>query len=287
MKYFVAVCEFKTVSLASEYLRIAQPSVSIAIKELEKEFGVILFNRKHRGMELTSEGKTFYALCKDLIERVEHAEKIMKDLGQNKKTLKLGVPPMIGSLILPIIYEKFVSKQTDLEIEIIECGREEMLKKLEEDKLDMAFISHDKDIGTDINSLLIDELEIVCTTANNNAISQKEILTAKDLEGIPLVMFKDGFYQSYAIKAWFNKESVRPNVLIKTDQLSTMIKIIKSNTAVGFCFKKLIEKESEINYSRLSPSINAKVSVIWNKNKFFSYGMRKFKEFILSLNVFN
>ena len=118
LKYFTAVCEFGTVSAAAEYLHIAQPSLSLAIKELENEFGTVLFTRTHRGMQPTSEGRLLLGMSKDIIERVESAEKIMKDVGHNKKTLKLGVPPMIGSLILPVIYKDFVAKNKDISIEI-------------------------------------------------------------------------------------------------------------------------------------------------------------------------
>ena len=56
LKYFNAICTFGTVSGAAEYLHIAQPSLSNAIKELEGEFGVLLFSRRHRGMVLTPAG---------------------------------------------------------------------------------------------------------------------------------------------------------------------------------------------------------------------------------------
>ena len=60
LKYFQAVCSYRTVSNAAEYLHISQPSLSCAIKELESEFGVLLFRRHHRGMKLTSEGEVLY-----------------------------------------------------------------------------------------------------------------------------------------------------------------------------------------------------------------------------------
>ena len=280
LKYFIAVCEFGTVSSAAEYLHIAQPSLSLAIKELENEFGTVLFNRVHRGMQLTSEGKLFLSLSKDIIERVEAAEKIMSDAGHNKKTLKLGVPPMIGSLALPAIYSDFVSKNTDISLEIIECGREEMIRKFDEDQLDMAFVSHDRITEHDMESLPVGNLEIVCSTAISNPIGKKKSILPEELSGVPLVMFKDGFFQTDAIKAWFSKEEVSPNILMKTDQLSTMIKVITSGTAVGFLFKKLIEDESKIAWCHLSPDITINVSLIWPKNKFFTVGMKRFKSFL-------
>ena len=79
LKYFITVCEFGTVSAAADYLHIAQPSLSFAIKELEEEFGAKLFKRTHKGMILTDEGNLLLGMAKNIVEQTETTEKIMKD----------------------------------------------------------------------------------------------------------------------------------------------------------------------------------------------------------------
>ena len=287
LKYFIAVCEFGSISSAAEYLHIAQPSLSLAIKELESEFGTMLFNRMHRGMQLTAEGRLLLGMSKDIMDKVESTEKIMRDVGHNKKTLKLGIPPMIGSIIFPVIYNEFISKNTDVDLEIVECGREEMIKKLESEQLDMAFVSHDRSVDPNLEALHVDKLEIVCSTALTKPLPHTAAVSADDLRDLPLVMFKDGFFQTDAIKAWFAREDVTPNILMKTDQLSTMIKIITSGTAVGFLFKKLIENENSIAWRRLNPDVTIDVSLVWQKNKFFTSSMKRFKRFVEENEIFN
>ena len=57
MQYFVAVCEYGTISKSAEILHISQPSISLAIKDLEEQFGVILFERENKRLVLSEEGK--------------------------------------------------------------------------------------------------------------------------------------------------------------------------------------------------------------------------------------
>ena len=287
LRYFNAVCEFGTVSTAAEYLHVAQPSVSLAIKQLESEFGLVLFKRIHKGMQLTQEGKTLLNLSKNILEQVESAEKIMRDIGKNKKVLKLGVPPMIGSLILPKLYNEFALSNTDVSLEIEEYGLEEMLKKIESDVLDMAFIAHDTIANPDIETLSVEELEIVCCSSKKVLLNNAGEITPTSLSSFPLVTFKEGFFQNGLIKSWFAKQNVCPNVLMKTDQLSTMLKIITSGTAIGFIFKKLLQTETNLNYYTLNPKITVNVSLIWKKNKFFSSGMKKFKHFLQNAKIFD
>ena len=67
LRYFKAVCQYDSVSRAAQRLNISQPSVSNAIKELETEFGVRLFNRQYRRISLTDAGLQLLALTESLL----------------------------------------------------------------------------------------------------------------------------------------------------------------------------------------------------------------------------
>ena len=286
LKYFITVCELGTVSEAAEHLHIAQPSLSIAIKELEREFGTSLFNRTRRGMQLTDEGKQFLIMSTDIVERAERAERAMKNMGCDKRALKLGVPPMIGSLVLPAIYRDFVSKNTDIDVEIVECGAEETAKMILDGQLDMAFVSHTGAFDTDMGSVRLASVDILCGVSACNPVAQKSTVSPQDLDGMPLVMYKDGFFQSKEIKRWFSRGKTSPNVLVTTNQLSTMVKLISSNTAVGFLFRDIVERESEIAIITPDPPISLSISLVWKKNKFPSAAMKKFKDYVETSGLF-
>lgn len=286
MKYFAAVCEAGTVSAAAELLHISQPSLSAAIKELEAEFGTALFKRTHKGMLPTEEGALFLSLCRDVVARAESAEKRMKSLGCNKTALSLGVPPMIGSLILPALYRDFVRQNADVDLDIFECGREEMLKKIREGALDMAFIPFDTFSDPSLCLLELGELSIVCAAAAADPLCQKSVLTPADLDQVPLVTFKEGFFQTHEIRSWFAAVGKAPHILMETDQLSTMLRMIESGMAAGCLFEKLIEKESGVRAIPLSPALSVRIGLIFRKNKYFSNGMQRFKSYITKTALF-
>ena len=286
LKYFLAVCEFGTVSAASEYLHIAQPSLSLAIKELEGEFGIQLFSRTHRGMRPTKEGLRLLEMSRDIIERAEGIERAMRDMGRDKKLLTLGVPPMIGSLVLPVIYGEFTSENPDVCLNIVECGREQMLKTVANGQIDMAFISHDRGVEEGFCTTSLGALEMVCSAASGSNIANKSALTPKDLLNTPLVMFKDGFFQTDKIKAWFLAGGIEPQVLMKTDQLSTMTKLITAGTAAGFMFRRLVEGDRSVEFCPLSPKITVNISLIWQRDRFFSSAMKRFKDFFEAREIF-
>lgn len=280
LKYFNAVCVYQTVSAAAEYLHIAQPSLSNAIKELEKEFGVILFIRHRHGMKLTPEGEVLYKLSQELLNNADKVENIMNDLGKERKVLRLGVPPMIGFLLLPFIYREFPKKYPEIHLEITEGGREELLSGLREDFLDMVFLPHKGVPDRDLAVMRMARLEIVCCTAMENPIAEKNLISPYDLTNTPLVLYKSSFFQTEEVKKWFAIAGVEPKVLLQTEQLSTVQSLISHNIAAGFLFRPLVEGHREMKAIPTKDPMYAEVSLVWKKDAYLFSTMKKFRDYI-------
>ena len=71
LSYVVAIAETGTFNKAAERLYISQPSLTTAIKELEKELGLILFNRTGRGATLTADGSAFLPYARSVLTQYE------------------------------------------------------------------------------------------------------------------------------------------------------------------------------------------------------------------------
>lgn len=74
LKYVIAIAQFGSVSLAARQLFVAQPSMTTAIMELEKEIDRTLFIRNSRGMKLTEEGMKFLGYAKQILRQMEMLE---------------------------------------------------------------------------------------------------------------------------------------------------------------------------------------------------------------------
>ncbi|MBQ4526582.1 MAG: LysR family transcriptional regulator [Clostridia bacterium] len=282
LKYFLAVCTYQTVSYAADALHISQPSLSSSIKELENEFGVCLFKRHHKGMSLTAEGEILRTMAKDILQRCELTEKIMIDLGTERKKLRLGVPPMIGSLILPEIFDCFLSKNEDVSVDITEGGRSELIHKLSENYLDMVFLPHNREIDKNFSSLHISRLEIVCCASVHNPISKLSMVNCNSLRNSSLVLFENSFFQTEELKRWFSDSQVTPNILMQTNQLSTMLSMISNNIAVGFVFQELVMNRKDLVCIPAEHPMIADISLVWNKNTIPFNTMRRFIDFVKS-----
>lgn len=286
LKYFYTVCMYGSLSDASEYLYISQPSLSSAIKSLETEFGVSLFNRRYKGMELTTEGKVLFEMCKDILSRTDQLENIMKDLGNERNRLRIGVPPMIGSLILPYIYRDFCQLHPEVILEITEDGRNGLLDKLSDNYLDMVFLLQNESLDKKFCSTKISHLEIVCCVSTDNPIAKNESVTPEILKDTPLVLFENSFFQTEAIKEWFTAKKVSPNIIMQTKQLSTMLTMISENIACGFTFRQLTEVNKSFIAIPTKDPMYADACLVWKKDSYHFGCMDKFKQYIKENNPF-
>ncbi len=286
LKYFYTVCIYGSLSDASEYLYISQPSLSSAIKSLETEFGIALFNRRYKGMELTPEGKVLFEMCKDILSRTEQLENIMKDLGNERNKLRIGVPPMIGSLILPHIYRDFYQLYPEISLEIIEDGRNGLLDKLSENYLDMVFLLQNDPLDAKFSSINVAHLEIVCCASEDNPVVQHKSVTPQILKDTPLILFENSFFQTEKIKEWFASEGVSPNIILQTKQLSTMLAMISENVAAGFTFRQLAETNKSFTAIPTETPMYADACLVWKKDSYYFGCMEKFKNYVNESNPF-
>ena len=142
LQYFVAVAEQGTVSGAAQHLSISQSSVTEAIKELESDLGVALFERHPRGLNITHKGHQF----------LRHATKILADVSDARRTffsdrqattgrLQLGVTSLVAGYVLSDLLARYRRAHPAVEISAIEDNGDYLEHLLVGGKLDIAVMS--------------------------------------------------------------------------------------------------------------------------------------------------
>lgn len=280
LRYFQAVCKYDTVSHAAEILNISQPSVSNAIANLEKEFEVQLFTRQHKRLLLTKEGRILFKLADKLLFQANETSRIMRELGNKSKVLRLGVPPMIGSLVLPMLYDKHFKLYPQLQVRIVEDDNSGLKRLLDDNQIDMAFLPHTRPLDSTLQGEQIAVLQNVCCVNKAHPLSTQKSVQLENLKNEPLVLFKNSFFQTERILGEFARLSCAPNIILDTAQLSTIQNMIASNVAVGFMFEFLLKSTPELVGIPLDPPMTTQVSLAWKKGSRITVDMENLINFI-------
>ena len=140
LKVFVAVANKKSISLGAQTLNFTQSNVSNRIKHLEKNLGYLLFHRVPSGVILTKEGEKLYPMAVEIVKKVEEAQLKMQNINF-QDSLRIGSGQANVALRLSPFINKLTKKFPNMELEFYINANPQILEKLLDYKLDIAFIT--------------------------------------------------------------------------------------------------------------------------------------------------
>ncbi len=281
MKYFIAVCENGSLTSAARSLFVTQPALSTAINQLEKEYNLKLFERKNHGLTLTLDGEFLYEKAKQLINSFDVLDKDLRDLAQKKYTIRIGVPPMIGSFLFPKIYSQYINHHPDAKFEIWEEGSLTIRKKIENKSLDIGFSILNDSANEHYEKEMILETELLYVVNKENPICQKGMVTIEDIKDEPIILFKEGFFQNQLVNHMYQEVNQNPNIILVSSQLSVIRNFVKMNAGGAFLMKELIdEHDDSIVGLPFAGKLTMKIGLIWQKDAQLHKGALEFINFL-------
>ncbi|MED4602508.1 LysR family transcriptional regulator, partial [Paenibacillus validus] len=121
LQYALQIAIDKNFSRAAEKLHIAQPSLSQQLSKLEKEIGVLLFQRTTNSVEVTYAGSLFVEKAQKILDTVEQLKKEMEDISQMRKgRLVVGSLPITGAHVLPLVLPVFQERYPEIDVVLVE-----------------------------------------------------------------------------------------------------------------------------------------------------------------------
>ena len=148
---YVTIVEEGSLTAAARKLRIAQPALSNQIKALETAYGARLFYRGARKLELTDAGQILYQKAKWMMEvETEARNEIASGFGGTKGTLRIGITSSFENERLFDALTAFADRCPDAEITVYEAELPELLKKLQNGKVEAIFV---RPIKSDVENL--------------------------------------------------------------------------------------------------------------------------------------
>src|SRR2546428_8219400 len=139
LKYFVAVAEQRHFTKAARNLRIAQPSVSRAIRVLEEELGTPLFHRMKGNVALTSAGEVLLPWARRVLADVDGAALEVRELADLRLgRLAVGATPSLTTTLLPPALARFHVAFPGVDLVLHEAGPRDLVRGLEQGGPDNA-----------------------------------------------------------------------------------------------------------------------------------------------------
>ena len=150
LEYIVAIDEYRHFATAAEKCFVTQPTLSMQIKKLEDELGVIIFDRSRQPVVPTDLGAKLIEQARMTLSATQRIKEIIQEEQQEVEgTLKIGIIPTLAPYLLPVFIGPYIRKYPAVKVEVEELVSEEIIRRLKRDILDVgSFVTpyHDEKI---------------------------------------------------------------------------------------------------------------------------------------------
>ena len=150
LEYIVAIDEYRHFATAAEKCFVTQPTLSMQIKKLEDELGVIIFDRSRQPVVPTDLGAKLIEQARMTLSATQRIKEIIQEEQQEVEgTLKIGIIPTLAPYLLPVFIVPYIRKYPAVKVEVEELVSEEIIRRLKRDMLDVGlFVTpyHDEKI---------------------------------------------------------------------------------------------------------------------------------------------
>ncbi len=271
LRYFLAAAREENMTRAAELLHVTQPTLSRALRSLEDELGKKLFTRHSFNISLTEEGVLLRDRAEDLITMADKIEKEFLSLDDiTGGELYLGLAESYQIRYLARELRALKSSYPGLRYHITSGDTEQVTEKLDKGLLDFAVLCDEPD-GKKYEALLFPEGDLWgLILPGQDALAKKETVRVEDLVGLPLFASEQGWEGD--IRRWAGDRfgQLRLEGSFRLSYNASLF--VREGLGYQLTFRHLVDTspESGLVFRPLSPRVEVKLYLIWNKYQSFT-----------------
>ena len=284
LEYFQMASRLKNITRAAQRLKVSQPNITVAIKKLESELGILLFDRSQKQLSLTPEGAVFLSRIETALRCIEDAVLEVNDYKQLQKgTIKIGIPPMMGAYLFPKIFSGFQHLHQGLDVMLFEEGSMSIREKLERDELDFGIVII-SNVPPTLNVLPMSRSQLMVCVPVDSELAQRQTIAATDIEHADLIMMKEGSYLREIIQERLKRQRLAANVVLESSQIVTIMGLVAHGVGIAFLLDFICNATTEIKAIPLEEPIYVDIGLAWKKDRYVSKAAQAFIDFCSDAN---
>ena len=269
---FITVAEQGSMSAAAKSLYLSQPTVSQTIRELEKHYNGLLFERFGKKLYLTERGKLLLPHAKELVQNFQHLEEMMLNQGQ-APTLRLGSTITVGTCLTPAFVLDLKKKFTDLNVYSYVSNTRDIEQKLLRSELDAAVV--EGEINTpELTVLPIIDDSLVLAVGKNHPFYQANHLSVMDLNDQNYAMREAGSGTRQLFEDFASRYNISYEITWEANSPRTLLNAVLYDQVLSVMSLRLMEPEIKNRtihvFFQKRGEWNRKFKLVYHKNKFLT-----------------
>lgn len=275
LQYFQALAKFEHMTHAAHSLHIAQPALSRALRKLETDMGLPLFDRNGKNISLNDNGRIFLRHTNTILQEMDEVRNILADRS-NKSKKQVSVSMFAASSLLPDIVSGFMAEYPNISLIVTQ---QDVVNEC-----DITIYSSSQRIEKKCCKMLIEE-EICLAMPTSHPLSKCEEL---DLSQVANDLFV-GLYKGTALRTLMDEYCLKagflPNIVLESDSPAMVRDLISLGVGLAFIPKKTwmgVEYGQNISLVDIKdPHCIRYIYMSWQENRYVSTASKLFQKYIV------
>lgn len=272
MKVFVAVYQTENVTKAAKMLNLTQPVVTRTIQEIEKYYGVCLFERINRRLHTTEVGKEFYSYALHIIDSFDQLEKGLRNWDE-LGVIRVGATSTLGNALLPEVLKTFRREHPALQVKARISNGARLRQALLDNQLDFALIEGEiRDENLCMQPIAEDKLVLIMPPEDPRKESPG--LTLEALASDSLILREEGSMGRTLIERVYATHKLPVMPIIESVSTQAIIRAVHEGLGISFLPENLVQSAIDSGFVSTHVIENETFArenfIVWHKHKFLT-----------------
>lgn len=225
LEYVIVLNRVRQFTKAAQELRITQPTLSMQLRKLEEEIGIILFDRSKSPILPTTEGENFIKQAQAVLHQVRLLQDVAKDEPELTGQFTVGIIPSLTPYLLPLFLKDFNQRYPKISLNIEELQTIELVNRLKDDRLDAGILATPLEDGSLIERVLFYE-EYVAYLSKDHSLLKSNLLSTEELDGFPIWLLQDGHCMRNQVLSLCSNQTTEHKVHFSGGSLETLKNLV-------------------------------------------------------------
>lgn len=278
LEIFVAVSRSESVSRAAEALSLSQSATSTALGELERMFGLQLFDRVGRTLHINEAGRQLLPRAVELLDRAEEIEAQL-DGHAGFGHMTIGATLTVGNYLVTLLVAQFLQQHPESRIALQVHNTRTIVHQIANHELDLGLIEgdcHHPDI--EVEPWVADEL--VVFSAPGHPLARQASVGRQQLLQEPWILREKGSGTRDTFDRAFQNHHAELNIRLELEHTEAIKRAVEFGLGIG-CISRLALKDA-FHRGSLVPVHTPQIKLdrffyfLWHRQKYQTAGMREF-----------
>jgi DNA-binding transcriptional LysR family regulator len=246
--FFAAIAKHGNLTKASRELKVSQPSISQQMRLLERDYGVKLYRRSGKGIELTDAGRLFLSRVAPILKQVEQIKSIFPQREEGAETGRLKIGGTFGpsTLLLPSLAVQFKKTHADIEIELRTRSVQRLEQLLLNGHVEIAVSTH-RPHHAELAWEPFRRERMVLFVSSAHPLARKIKVTLVDVQAFPLVIRYIRGVQGATVRL-LNElagQGLKFKIGMRCEVPDAIKEAVEKNAGIGIVFEDVVKREVE------------------------------------------